>query len=163
MQRKDGHTSHPYKERNVLIFNLVIDKRNRMSLTTVAPLQPRNCSRLDDYLDFFILHLHRMGIENFPFWENLLFFKDFSMFFRNFSLLFSYIFQKTFFVFLDIFLSFFKDFSWFFKDFFFKEIFLCFGCWRRHSQCRLRRDILKNMKNTPNENMENKPLLWFSK
>ena len=69
-----------------------------------------------------------------------------SLIFRCFSkifLYFSHIFSFLFFFFLRGRWGFFLVFSKiFFLRFFytFLEIFLCFGCWWRHSQCRLRGD-----------------------
>lgn len=61
------HRERERRRQDALIFNLIANKRNWMPLTTTTPLEQRNCSQLVDCLDLFILHLHLMGIESFPF------------------------------------------------------------------------------------------------
>ena len=100
------HRERERRRQDALIFNLIANKRNWMPLTTTTPLEQRNCSQLVDYLDLFILHLHLMGIESFPFWENLRFFGVFRRFFSAFLVYFPCFFSEIFFVFPEIFLFF---------------------------------------------------------
>lgn len=125
------HRERERRRQDALIFNLIANKRNWMPLTTTTPLEQRNCSQLVDCLDLFILHLHLMGIESFPFWENLWFFGVFRRFFSAFLVYFPCFFSEIFLSFqrffsflfyLGIFLGIFKDFSLrffyvFFRDF----------------------------------------------
>ena len=82
------HIERERRRQNALIFNLIANKSNQMPRTTTTLLEPRNCSRLVDYSDLFILRLHLMGIKSFSFWENLWFFKDFSIIFLEVFLYF---------------------------------------------------------------------------
>lgn len=125
------HRERERRRQDALIFNLIANKRNWMPLTTTTPLEQRNCSQLVDCLDLFILHLHLMGIESFPFWENLWFLGVFRRFFSAFLVYFPCFFSEIFLSFqrffsflfyLGIFLGIFKDFSLrffyvFFRDF----------------------------------------------